>query len=69
MISTPDRQAAVTLIKEACGGGARLEPACALLGITGRTYQRWTREGLVRADRRPRAILPKPSNALTLEER
>jgi len=49
MISTPDRQTAVTLIKEACGHGARLEPACALLGITGRTYQRWTREDSVRA--------------------
>ena len=69
MISTPDRQTAVTLIKEACWHGAWLEPACALLGITGRTYQRWTREGSVRADGRPTAIRPKPSNALTPEER
>ena len=69
MISTPDRQRAVTLIKEACVHGARLEPACALLGITGRTYQRWTREGAVRADGRPTAIRPKPSNPPTPEER
>ena len=47
MISTPDRQLAVSLIDEARAAvvpepaeGARLKPSCAVLGITARTYQR-----------------------------
>lgn len=35
MISTPDRQHAVTLIAVARAEGARLEPACTVVGITG----------------------------------
>ena len=42
MISVPDRRQAVELIDEARKGGARLEPACRLIGLTVRTYQRWT---------------------------
>jgi len=69
MISTPDRQKAVELIDEARAAGARLKPACQVLGISGRTYQRWTDQGGVRADGRPEADRPLPSNALTDEER
>lgn len=69
MISTPDRQKAVELIDEARGSGARLRPACRVLGITARTYQRWTADGDVRADRRPEAVRPLPSHALKPEER
>ena len=54
MISTPDRQNAVELIDEARESGARLWPACRVLGITARTYQRWTADGGVRTDRRQR---------------
>jgi putative transposase len=44
MISAPDRQNAVTLIAIAARTeGARLEPACAVVGITVRTHPRWTR--------------------------
>ncbi len=69
MISTPDRQKAVALIDEARSAGARLEPACGVLGITARTYQRWTADGGVSADRRPEAVRPLPSHALKPEER
>lgn len=69
MISTPDRRKAVELIDESRAGGARLKPACRVLGITARTYQRWTTGGSVRADRRPEAVRPLPSHALSDEER
>ncbi|MEA3644068.1 MAG: IS3 family transposase, partial [Lamprobacter sp.] len=48
---------------------ARLAPACAIIGISVRTYQRWVREGSVQGDRRPIAVRSKPSNALTQQER
>ena len=71
MISAPDRHKAVELIDEARAAGARLRlrPACKTLGITARTYQRWTTDGRVRADRRPEAVRPLPSHALNDEER
>jgi len=40
MISAPDRQLAVELIDEARAAGARLAPACRVLGLTAWTYQR-----------------------------
>ena len=69
MISTPDRRRAVSLIDEARAAGARLKPSCGVLGITARTYQRWTQGGAVRADGRPAAVRPAPSHALTEDER
>ncbi|MDR5865158.1 helix-turn-helix domain-containing protein, partial [Halomonas campisalis] len=68
MISTPDRRRAVALIEEARAQGARLEAACRELGITARTYQRWTRDGDIREDQRPLADRPVPANALTPAE-
>ncbi len=50
--------------------GARQVPACALAGADPRTIQRWRKnDGLTRGDRRPDAIRPAPSHALTAEER
>jgi hypothetical protein len=46
MISVSDRRQAVELIDEARKNGARLELACRLIGITVRTYQRWTASGM-----------------------
>ena len=43
MISTPDRQLAVSLIDEARAAGARLKLSCGVLGITARIDQRWTK--------------------------
>jgi transposase InsO family protein len=43
--------------------------ACAQLGLTLRTYQRWTRGGDVKADARPQARRPAPANKLSAQER
>ena len=70
MISILDRQQAVTLIDEAVSAGARVAHACAELSISRRTYRRWVaEEGTVKADARPQAQRPKPSHALSEEER
>lgn len=69
MISHLDRQSAVRLINEARAAGARLAPACAVLGIDRRTYLRWYDEGEVCADARPQAQRPAPSNKLSDAER
>ncbi len=45
MISASDRQHALELIEEARRAGARLGPACEQLGLSVRTYLRWTRGG------------------------
>jgi transposase InsO family protein len=69
MISAPDRQAAVSLIDEAVAAGCRKYLACAELGITLRTVERWTEDGGLTADRRPTAKRPVPANKLSLDER
>lgn len=69
MISASDRSLAVELIDEARAAGARLQPACKILNISERTYQRWTKEGDVAEDKRPNAKRPIPKNKLTEEER
>lgn len=70
MTRPEDRQTLVHLITQARDGGSRQAPACALAGINPRTIQRWrTGDGLTRGDRRPDAIRPAPSNALTETER
>ena len=61
--------AALCSASEARTAGARLKPSCAVLGITARTWQRWTQGGAVRADGRPTALRPAPSHALTEDER
>ena len=70
MITLQERRLAVELIDEARKAGARLEPACKLLGIDERTYQRWTESGAVSKDKRTvTENRPAPSNKLTKEER
>src|ERR1019366_1774966 len=50
--------------------GARLAEACALAGLDSRTIQRWRAgDGLTRGDRRPDAVRPAASHALTEAER
>jgi len=66
MISASDRSLAVELIDEARAAGARLQPACKILNISERTYQRWTKEGDVAEDKRPNAKRPIPKNKLLL---
>jgi transposase InsO family protein len=70
MTRPEDRQTLVHQITEARAGGSRQAQACALAGIDPRTIQRWRKnDGLSRGDRRPDAIRPAPSHALTEEER
>ena len=70
MTRLEDRQTLIREIAEARANGARQAPACALAGIDPRTLQRWRKnDGLTRGDRRPDAIRPAPSHALTEEER
>ncbi len=69
MISHPDRCKTVELIEQAVDTGARREKACKALGISLRTYQRWTHNGSVEMDNRPHALRPEPSNKLTPQER
>ena len=69
MISTPDRQTAVSLINDAITAGARRAKACAELEISVRTLQRWTKGGSVQPDQRPIAMRPEPANKLSAAER
>lgn len=53
-------------IQEAACSGARLKPACEEAYISLRTYRRWFfAKGGVRADKRPLAIHPIPTNKLS----
>lgn len=71
MILVPDRRLCLTLIGEARQNGARLHKACAALGLSHRTLQRWIREGenAVVADRRTTGVRPEPGNKLSTVER
>jgi putative transposase len=70
MTRLEDRQTLIDQIAEARANGARQVPACILAGVDPRTIQRWRKnDGLTRGDRRPDAIRPAPSHALTDEER
>jgi putative transposase len=67
MTRLEDRRILVHQITEARAGGSRQAPACALAGIDPRTIQRWRKRA--GGDRRPDAVRPAPSHALTEEER
>ncbi len=69
MISAPDRRQTVKLINAARQQGSRLAPACGAAGISVRTYQRWTKGGIMKPDGRPEAERPKPANSLTQKEK
>jgi putative transposase len=71
LTSVPDRLLCVELIREAAAAGSRLEPACAELEISLRTFQRWVRDGddAVAADSRTTGKRPVPANKLSKGER
>ena len=70
MTRLEDRQTLMAEIAAACVAGARLAPACSLAGIDVRTFQRWqVGDGEVKADRRPEAVRPRPTHALSEAER
>ena len=70
MISIQAREKAVYLIEEACKTGARQNKACALLGITERTLQRWKNTGdqSIKKDQRQYSKST-PANKLLPEEK
>lgn len=59
------------MIREAAEDGCRLGPACAELGLSLRTFQRWVREGddAITADSRTTNTRPTPLNKLSDDER
>ena len=73
MIRLEDRQTMVQNIAAAQAAGARLQPACTIIGIAPRTLQRWQiaadAAGLVRSDARLLAVHPAPAHALSPAER
>lgn len=71
MICVEDRRKMTEEIEAARLAGARLNPACELVGIQARTLQRWKTDeaSLERGDGRPHAQRPVPSHALTQAER
>lgn len=70
MIGLEDRLMAARSIEAAHQAGARLRQACEIAGIDVRTLQRWKAlDGLQTGDKRPHAIHPEPSHALTAQER
>lgn len=69
MTSLPVRQTYVEWLTEAITHGARKRLACDELGISLRTFQRWTQEDTMKADGRTTALRPTPANALTEAER
>jgi len=71
MTTLLQRQELVTQIREAHTQGARLELACAEVGISIRTLERWVDgpDAEPRGDGRPTAIRPEPINKLSHAER
>jgi transposase InsO family protein len=70
MTRLEDRQILAQDITQACDDGARLAPACAVVGIDARTLQRWRAgAGLAHGDRRVDAARLVPSHALSAAER
>ncbi|MCF1432239.1 MAG: IS3 family transposase [Shewanella sp.] len=69
LVSLPDRQNAVSLIKQAVKDGARQSKACKALDLTERTVQRWMQGDDVRADNRKNADRPEPVNKFSEAER
>lgn len=69
MTALPERQELVLEIEQAHTDGARLEAACAEMGMSLRTYERWRGPDGVRSDGRPEAVRPAPAQKLTEAER
>lgn len=64
-----ERQRMLNDIAEARREGARLLPACEMVGLSLRTYRRWTLSEEVQGDGRPGAAHPVPSHKLSETER
>ena len=71
MTSTQQRQILLPLIEQSMQDGARLHNACAQIGLSARTVQRWLGPCAGAGDRRARTLRTKvaPPNKLSLAER
>ena len=69
LISASDRIKALELINEAVQAGARLNPCCNEVGISIRTYERWSLTPESTEDKRSLACRKPPKNKLSDEER
>ena len=72
MMTCPEqRQTLLQLIRSACTAGARLRPACAQVGLSERTVQRWLRPEWPDGDRRVAGLHERgaPANKLSQAER
>lgn len=74
MSSLAQRKTIMQLIEQACGAGARLHKACAIIGLASRTVQRWVEAGksaLYVGDRRApeHRLHNRPPNKLSEAER
>lgn len=69
MINSSDRLKVIEIIEEAREDGARLKPACKIINISIRTYERWLKEGSETKDKRSFAKRKTPANKLTSEEK
>lgn len=65
----PERQQFVDWLTEAVASGARKALACAELGVSLRTLQRWTEGEVMQADARTTTTRATPPNALSQGER
>lgn len=72
MILPESRQMAIDLIEESCDAGARIAPACEILGLTCRTLRRWKEQlktqNSLEDGRQDVAQRPAPANKLRPEE-
>ncbi len=69
MTSHPERLKLMKFINEATDDGARKKIACHEVGISIRTFQRWSSGNEVQCDRRPTASHAVPLNKLSDDER
>ena len=70
MTSSPDRKEILQLADEAKRAGARLSRVAELLGLHASTLRRWQKaDDAGKGDGRPTAERPRPTNALSEEER
>ncbi len=69
MIPTEDKKLILSLVEDACKAGARQCKACAIIGISKRTLQRWQKKTTADIeDKRPHAQRS-PANKLSEEEK
>jgi putative transposase len=69
LTSLPERLQLVERVNHAVASGARKAIACAEIGLSLRSLQRWSLPLVVQADVRTTTLRPQPPNALSEQER